>query len=360
MHDDNGMEFSGSKELSLKEILENLSEFVKYVICKWKIILSVSLAGALIGILISIYIPPKYNAEVTFAIDDVQSPGGLASYAGLASSFGFNIGKNDQGVFSSENIPFLIKSRFIITKTLMSSVEFKGNKITLADYYIKLYHLFKSNGGLHDVDLGKKCLFPASSSEKFTRFQDSMIQVICNRIVNSNLVVKSINDNNTLFSVSCNSIDPNFSLFFSRSIVSNVSKFYVQTKTNKIKNSISVLQTKLDSLQNLYSNELVSSARIQDMNLSAVKAILEVPKIKKQTIAQIIGAQIAEVSNNLELEKLQLLEQTPFIQIIDEPILPLSSNHFGIILSSLIGFFLMILISILIIFLAFIFKNTIN
>jgi uncharacterized protein involved in exopolysaccharide biosynthesis len=62
-----------------------------------------------------------------------------------------------------------------------------------------------------------------------------------------------------------------------------------------------------------------------------------VPYQKKQIDVQANAAIYAEIVKNLEISKISLRQETPLIQLIDEPILPLEFDKAGKIMSALIG-----------------------
>ena len=81
---------------------------------------------------------PVYKAELSFALqDDKSSGGGFSSALGLASQFGIDLGGGRAGgEFSGNNLLELMKSRSMVEKTLLTTVNVKGKTETLADLYI--------------------------------------------------------------------------------------------------------------------------------------------------------------------------------------------------------------------------------
>ena len=67
-------------------------------------ILSVSTLCFVIGVLFSISSDIKYNAELTFVVEEEKTGGNLGSMSGIASQFGFDIGGSSSTTFTQENI----------------------------------------------------------------------------------------------------------------------------------------------------------------------------------------------------------------------------------------------------------------
>jgi uncharacterized protein involved in exopolysaccharide biosynthesis len=75
--------------------------------------------------------------------------------------------------------------------------------------------------------------------------------------------------------------------------------------------------------------------------------ILRVPSQKRQVNVQANTAILTQLIANLEISKVALRKETPLIQIIDQPILPLEIEKVGkikgLVLGGIIGAFLVIL-----------------
>ncbi|MNE30355.1 hypothetical protein D3C80_1238650 [compost metagenome] len=99
------------------------------------------------------------------------------------------------------------------------------------------------------------------------------------------------------------------------------------------------MQHKSDSLRRALDGALYGRALDADRipNLNPVKQVAAVPGQKKQVDIQVISSAYGEVLKNLELSKLALSRETPFIQIIDAPIVPLPKEYIGRITGIVLG-----------------------
>ena len=80
-------------EISLKELIQKIKDWVAYLKTKWKIIFLAGVIGASIGLVYAIFQKPTYKAVLTFALEeDKGSGGGLGGAMGLASTFGIDLG----------------------------------------------------------------------------------------------------------------------------------------------------------------------------------------------------------------------------------------------------------------------------
>ncbi len=124
-------------EISLKELIQKIQEWIVFLKTQWKIILTIATFGSVIGFAYASFVKPTYSATTTFVLEEDKGGSGIGGALGLASSFGIDIGGGGGGLFSSTNIIELMKSRFVVEKTLLNPVKIAGKEISLADYLFK-------------------------------------------------------------------------------------------------------------------------------------------------------------------------------------------------------------------------------
>ncbi|SFV27394.1 Wzz/FepE/Etk N-terminal domain-containing protein [Thermoflavifilum thermophilum] len=326
-------------EISIKDLILKFREWIQYLRSKWLILLICGIVGAALGLVYSLVSRPKYIATLTFALEENSSNDLLSSYAGLASQFGFNLGSSG-GVFSEDNIMQLMQSRLMITRTLLDTIyDARGRMMSLADYYIDMNHLRRSWKKNHHIPVDLS--FPAGiSADSLTYIQDSLMGKFCESIVKNYLDIEKSTKEGSIISVTCTAPDELFAKTFADDLVKHVSLFYIQTKTKRAASNLNVIQARLDSVRQAYHAALYGTAVSTDQNLNPARAIVSVPTITKQTQAQILGAEYAELVKNLEIARMTLLQETPLIQIIDRPILPLKERKVGKLKGLVLGGFI--------------------
>jgi uncharacterized protein involved in exopolysaccharide biosynthesis len=148
--------------------------------------------------------------------------------------------------------------------------------------------------------------------------------------------------NLSLLQVEVKSEDEIFSKAFTEALVSEVSQFYVETKTKKSITNVAILQYQTDSVRNQLNRAISGVAQSNDdiPNLNAARQVLRSSGQQRQIDVQANTAILTELVKNLELSKLSLRKETPLIQVIDKPILPLPIEKFGKAKGILIGGFL--------------------
>jgi hypothetical protein len=332
-------------EISLKELIIKIKEWGAFLKSKWKAILIVCIIGALIGLTIAIFEKPTYKAVLTFAMEEDKGSGGaggLSSALGLASSFGIDLGgTSGGGAFAASNLAELMKSRLLVEKVLLETIEINGKIITLAEYYIQINDL---RGGWEKKSALKNIQFlPNVDRSNFTLQQDSILQQIHKSLIDKeNLSITQKDKKVTILSIEVTSENELFSKIFCENLAKETSDFYIETKSKKAKINVSVLQKQVDSVKNALNGAITGIAYETDnvYNMNPALNIKGAPSKLMQVDVQANTAILTNLVVQLELAKITLRKETPLIQLIDRPILPLQKEKLGKLKSIILGGFL--------------------
>lgn len=305
--------------ISIVDFIKQIKIYSKYLLSKWKVIAVVVLLGMITGVLYSYFKPIKYRADLTFVLDE-KSNGGVGEYSGIASQFGINLGAGGSaGVFTDNNLIQFLQSRKLIEKTLLTKVEIGQQEQLLIDIYIennKLSEDWKEDPSLVKIDF-------SIDKSMFTIKHDSLLAIIYNTILEENISVDKIDKKNDILLVSFISEHQLFSKLFVENLVRNASDFYIDSKTQKSKKTVDIMQKRTDSVKNELNAALSGRALVTDQNLFVVRQQANVSRVRQEVNIQVLSAMYTEMVKNLELAKFTRLQDEPVIQIIDEPILPL-------------------------------------
>lgn len=339
---------SQDDEISLKELILKLREWFRYLLSKWFIILIAGIIGGALGFLYAYNKKPVYTAACTFVLEEGGASGGLGQYAGIASMVGIDLGGSGGGIFQGDNIIELYKSRSMIVKTLLSEVEIDGRKTLLIDRYIDFNELRKAWSEKPEL---KDIQFKLEPGETFTRIQDSVMSSIVTDINKNYLNVAKPNKKLSIIKVEVKAMDELFAKYFNDEIVKNVNDFYVQTKTKKSLDNVAILQQKTDSVRAVMNGAVYTAVAVSDAtpNLNPTRQVQRVvPMQRAQISVETNKAILEELVKNLELSKMSLRQETPLIQVVDQPVFPLVKEKFGkakgIILGGIIAGFVIVLV----------------
>lgn len=331
-------------EISLDDVIIRAKVWWTFLLAKWKIILIAGTLGAAAGLTYALLKKPIYKASLTFALeDDKQSGGGgLGAAMGLASQFGIDLGgASGGGAFSGDNLLQLMKSRSMVEKTLLTAIDLKGKKETLAELYIGFNNYRDKWADMPALNTIR--FLPNADRSKFTLQQDSILGVFYKDIVKNNLTVDKADKKLSIITVNVNSKNEVFSKYFTEILTKTVSDFYVDTKTKKSVQNVNILQRQTDSVRRELNAAITGVASSFDNNPNPNPAlqILRAPSQRRQVDVQADQAILTQLVANLEISKVSLRKETPLIQIIDMPILPLEkdkvSKSIALVLGGLIA-----------------------
>ena len=337
----NQIEDLDKDEITLKELIINAKEWVDFLKSKWKFIFIAGAIGAIIGFTIALSEKPTYKAVLTFAMEEDKGGGGggLSGALGLANSFGIDLGGGGGGgAFAASNLAELMKSRLLVEKVLLSPILINGKTISLAEYYIQINELrlaWDKTPSLKNIKF-----LPNADRSNFTLQQDSILQLIHISLIDKeHLNIMQKDKKVTILSIEVTSENELFSKIFCESIAKETSDFYIETKSKKSKINVNVLQRQTDSVRNSLNGAISQVANETDnvYNLNPAFNIKGAPSKKKQIDVQANTAILTNLLVQLELAKITLRKETPLIQLIDRPNLPLQKEKFGKAKSIILG-----------------------
>jgi len=340
-------------EISLKDLFQSLKKVLNKIKPFYKYIFFSIFFGMIIGYIIFKRQKILYKAEINFVLEEPQGAGS----GGLASQLGLSIGGQKSNIFSGETFFAFMKSRFLLEKTLLSPVVINNEEISLIEFYIRSF-------GLRNKDSNSSNFIfkPYQDRHTFTLKQVQFLNSIQSQIASSLLEVKPKDKKTSILTIEVLSENEQFSKIFCERISEVASEFYVETLNKKARINLEILEKQTDSIKKELILSMNDAALSFDKtyNINPSKLVNKVPSSRKQIDVQANSGILSQLINNLENARVSFRKETPLIQIIDSPILPLDIIQENIykylIYGSMAGFF----ISTLLIFILIKFKEYFN
>jgi hypothetical protein len=341
-------EQNNNDEISLKELLGKVKEWYSYLLSQWIIIVLASVIGSALGLAYSISTRPIYIATLSFALEDEKSGGGgLGSALGLASSLGLDLGGGGGSIFTGSNLTELFKSRSMVEQTLLTPVVVNDKVISLAEMYIQNKEWRESWN--EDPKFKKIQFLPNTKRKYFSRVHDSILGVMYEGLSIGQLSVSQKDKKIAIISIDMSSTNELFSKYFCEALAKQVSDFYVTTKSKKSRMNMAILQKQTDSIRAELNGAITGVAVANDNTfmLNPALNVRRTPSARRQVDVQANTAILTELVKQTELAKVTLRKETPLIQVIDRPILPLKKERFGkakgLVMGGLLAGFLVVL-----------------
>jgi hypothetical protein len=278
---------------------------------------------------------------------------------GLASSFGLDLGGGGGGLFTSSNIIELMKSRLVVEKTLLNPVNVAGKEISLVEYYLEIN---KIRDTWSKSPFLAKINFPANADRsKFCLEQDSILYGISSALTKNNLTIAQKDKKSSIISLTVITESELFSKLFCEQLLKETSDFYIETKSKKARLNVDILQHQADSIRAELNSAITGVASASDnvYNLNPALNVKRTPSTRRQVDVQANTAILTQLVAQLELSKVSLRKETPLVQLIDRPILPLEKDKVGRLKSLVLGGFLTGFITMLYLIFASLYKKMI-
>ncbi len=325
------------EEISLSELIQKVKEWYAFMLLKWKTIVLAGVIGAILGLTYSFIKKPIYTASLSFALESSTTGGGLSGALGLASSLGFDLGGSGGGIFEGSNLTELFKSRKMVEKTLLMPVDFNGKTISLAEMYIqneKWRNKWENKPKLVGIQF-----LPNANRKHFSRIQDSIFGVIYDDLSKHSLEVGQKDKKVDIISIDVSSANELFALNFTEALAKKVGDFYIETKSKKARLNMGILEHQTDSIRGELNNAIAGVAMANDntFGLNPSLNVRRVPSARRQVDVQANTAILTELVKQTELAKVTLRKETPLIQVIDRPILPLKMEKVGKLKGLIVG-----------------------
>ena len=317
----NATKYIDDERISFREFIDKVKGLINYLLLNWKKLVLGSLVIAILRITYEVFRDPIYTAETTFIIDvgegDISQLGSLASIVGVNLN---NISDESQ-LFDTDHIVELYKSYRMLKLAFLSRLSDEDSERLITRFargkkLLKRWH--------RDNEL-KNFSFEIPTSDMSVK-HDSILMEVIDDFKKEQLFIAKPNRKLMILSVKVEDDDALFAEKFNTVLVKIVNQFYESTSTKKTSENLKILQSQADSTRVILDRSLDKLATISELqpNPNPLYYTNQVPFQKLQIDIEASAAIYEEIIKNLEMAKITHRNKKPLIQIIDEPIRPLS------------------------------------
>ncbi|MGF7079880.1 hypothetical protein ABIB50_002224 [Mucilaginibacter sp. UYCu711] len=312
-------------EFSFKKLISERIGDIKFVLQYKQTLVLALIIGGLLGALTTWLWSPTYTARLTFVVDDSKSAGGSGGLSALAGLAGMDLNAlgGGSGVLAGDNVQELVKSHKLIKATLVTAYD---STQTLADRYAAVYKLNKK--WLKYSPDGKITRFPLNGTQN-TRLQDSLLHEMTTLILDGEFGIAKTDKKLGFFEVNVTMKDEKLAQLFCNRMIKAATDFYINTKTKRLRYNVQRLQQRVDSIGAMLNHKTYTSAAaskgILDINPAYTSPNADIEVKERDKI--LLTTTYTETVKSLETSKTMLAQETPTVQIVDEPELPLKKNR---------------------------------
>ena len=326
-------------EITLKELILKLGEFWNYLwSAKWWIILCSIVIGAFM-IIRTLREPTLYPAELTFMVNEDEG-NNLGAVASVLGQFGFNAGNKSE--FNLDKILELSRSKRIIYPSLFDTVWIDGTPQLMANHIIDIYEYHESWADSKDETL-HNFLFSEPNHQEVSITGQKALKSIYTKVVgnekrsNDPLLESQYGEETGILSLTVTAESEALAITLVNSIYQYLSEYYISKSIEPQQSTVDALSVKTDSLKKALTDAEFRLAAYDDSNLSLFS---QKDRIRRDRLARevsILTILYGETLKNFETASFALQNNTPFFQVIDPPIAPISPPPKSLIRALVIG-----------------------
>lgn len=324
--------------MSLIDMINSLKAFFAELKKKWLIVTVIVCITSVIGLVYSLNSKPKYSATSTMMLESSKGGGSMSGALALASQFGLMSG-GSSAVINEDKLIEIIKAETIIKSALFKKATIDSVTDILANHYIDLFGYKK----IWEKDDSLKDFRFINTGENLSTLENGVLKMFYGQIIKEFLITdKSKSGIITLTTTTKSEL---FSKYLNQYLVEAVTGFYINRVTEKGRKNLEIIQERVDSISVALAEAEFTLAKWKDASNQLVKAQGMMVEMRLRRNVEVCNSIYIEGVKQLEISKFALLEQTPFLQIIDQPTLPLNpggtiSPLRGVVIGFIIGFLL--------------------
>lgn len=347
-------------EITLKELILKIQEYWRELWRNWFLIGLICVPFIGYKVFKAWTSPTTYVANLTFMVDEDEG-NRLGAMAGVLGQFGLS--GIARGKYNLDRILEVSKARRVLQLMLFSPCNIGGKEDLLANHLIRQFKLHddweKDTTGLKDF------LFTHPDFEQLNPLESKVLkklQGLLNGTEKQEGAYKtSYSENTGIMTLKMQAPSPELSIAVVDTIFSKLTTYYIESSTEKANATYDVVKAKRDSLAQALSAAEYRLAEFVDKSqniFSAREGTLQQTRLT--TEVQRLQIMYGEVLKNLEYADFTLKSSTPFITLLDNPILPLPVVQESRIKAFIIGLILGIMVGITFVLGRRIYRDTMN
>ena len=342
-----------NEDISLKSLFLQFRDHWYNLWRSWKFITLCGFGMALLFLALNFSKPRMYTADLTFMLND-DDGGAMGGMTAVLGQFGLG----GSGESNLDKVIELSRARTIIQSALFQKRTLNGELDYLANHLIQSLKREKKwkrrslpglSGG-DELDL---------TDFRFTRDTDHHFELLENKALkklytymvgkqrNGAALYSEYSELSGIMKLTVTTADPMLSIELVNNIYDELSLFYLNNTGEKQRYDYNIIKTKYDSIQTRLNSVIYSIAKFEDENIGLIRKQDELQKKRLKGEELKLSSMLAEAEKQLQITKMALESNTPFIQAIDKPLPPLRPSSRGLLFYFLLGGFIGGLLSIL-------------
>ena len=335
---------SHNDDISLKSLLLTTRAYLTYLLRSWKFITFCGFLTAFIFLAHGFRNPPLYRANINFMLneDEGSALGGISSILGQ-----FGLG----GSSSESNLDKLIelsRARTILQSALFTRESINGQTDYLANHLIGSMEAEKKWTGNNLLPFGKDdeldltgFRFTHEDFSSFSLLENKALKKLHRFMMGKELqggaFLSDYSEFSRILNFSMTSTDADLSIKIVKNLYNKLDDYYFGKSVEKQTKNYNLIKTKYDSIQTALNSVMYGIAQFEDQKQGLVRK-QDTYRLKQMKGEELkLAGMLAEVEKQYQLAQIAKQSNDAYIQLIDDPILPLKPVNKGRIYYFLLG-----------------------
>ncbi len=336
------------QEVSLKEMILTLKDYFLEGKRKWYwVLLSFVLFNAAFVAKYFFLDTIKYQGELKVMLNSNASSSLLGSLTGSLGLGGLGGGED---VMALDKITFIMQSKDIMSKVLLSKTSLPAYKGIMANYFLDSLDVRKAWSKSKEPRLKNFKHFTSYTKDSCSADEWRGLQALTDYALKNLIEFKSSEVG--VLSVTFTHGNEVLICEFLNTLYEYTDNYYMTNQVDAESSTFKLLQKRRDSVNSALSRAISGAAHYRDHNQGSLFATEQVPVVKYEQDIQFLGIMKGEITKNYEVAKMSLDGKQPYIRAVDLPRTPLppiipslrsnviKGSAYGIILSWLLLMFL--------------------
>ena len=334
-----GRDFA-DEEVNLKEIFDKAIAFFWEVVRFWWLLILVGALMAINSYRSTSKEVATYRAETTFMVSDKKEEIRYSDYASLD----YGISERASIKYNLDKVVHLAQSMRVIQDALFKKYEHLDTIDYLANHMIRIFKLHdRWNGPL------KTFYFTHDSIPQFNRIENNALKnlyfMVTGRRGEKRLVNTAYDLDSGVFSIVALTTNEFMAIALSKSIFRALGDFYILSESAKQRKIYQMVIEETDSLR----GEIVSAQRrllaFQDRHLGLSQQQFAARKKGLEEEVFKLSMAFGGSYEDMQSTEMALLNTIPFIQVIDEPLVPIRPTKPSPVKAAITSFILWIFLT---------------
>ena len=322
------MEQQDQVTLTPKLIFQKLIETKNLIVKNWWIILLVTGIGTGIGYYVDAEKNKRlqYLSKIIFSVSGATTSQDMGGFGSLLGMSGAQAG--DAGLFKGENLFYIIKTRPVLERALLTKVTLSnGKKEMFVNYYLDSTFL-RQDEWESFLPEWVKVRITHSKRDSMSKVERQVFDGVMNKIRDREVTIGQPDLKTAFYDFTVSMENEMVSKTFAELLLTTIERVYQETQTRKSREMLGIMQRRVDSLGRVLNRTESSLARTTVINTEAVAPTAKVEEGRLTRSTTFVSSLYLEASRSLENLRMSIVKEAPLFTIIEPPLLPLETKLF--------------------------------